>query len=163
MCHMKCQVLEVLKPFLSILHTFEKKGHNMLTLMLDPIYKSMHLVMIYVGLNNVTTQIVEYDHELLLPLLMEVYKLSMLVIVEELDASSQGLGMKVCFAPQTKLHTLWGALLEESYTFTIHLVDGDSCKYALTWQHTKEHKCDKFWASWPPKFKQKEFFPLLES
>jgi hypothetical protein len=44
--------------------------------------------MIYVGLNNVTTLVVEYDHELLLPLLMEVYKLSMLVIVEELDASS---------------------------------------------------------------------------
>jgi hypothetical protein len=80
--------LEVLKPFLSILHTFEEKGHNMLTLMLDPIYKSMHLVMTYVGLNNVTTLVVEYDHELLLPLLMEVYKLSTLVIVEELDASS---------------------------------------------------------------------------
>jgi hypothetical protein len=60
----------------------------MLALMLDPIYKSMHLVMIYVGLDNVTTLVVEYDQELLLPLLMEVYKLLMLIIVEELDASS---------------------------------------------------------------------------
>jgi hypothetical protein len=60
----------------------------MLALMLDPIYKYMHLVMIYVGLDNVTTLVVEYDQELLLPLLMEVYKLLMLIIVEELDASN---------------------------------------------------------------------------
>ncbi len=60
----------------------------MLALMLDPIYKSMHLVMTYVGLDNATILVAEYDQELLLPLLMEVYKLSMLVIVEEFDASS---------------------------------------------------------------------------
>jgi hypothetical protein len=44
--------------------------------------------MICVGLDNVTTLVAKYDQELLLPLLMEVYKLSMLVIVEELDAFS---------------------------------------------------------------------------
>jgi hypothetical protein len=44
--------------------------------------------MTYVGLDNATTLVAEYDQELLLPLLMEVYKLSMLVIVEELDASN---------------------------------------------------------------------------
>jgi hypothetical protein len=42
----------------------------------------MHLIMTYVGLDNATTLVAKYDRELLLPLLMEVYKLSMLVIVE---------------------------------------------------------------------------------
>ncbi len=56
----------------------------MLTLMLDPIYKSMQLDMTYVGLDDATTLVAEYDQKLLLPLLMEVYKLSMLVIVEKL-------------------------------------------------------------------------------
>lgn len=36
----------------------------MLTLMLDPIYKSMDLVMTYVGLDNATTLVAEYDQEL---------------------------------------------------------------------------------------------------
>jgi hypothetical protein len=33
----------------------------MLTLMLDPIYKSMDLVMTYVSLDNATTLVAEYD------------------------------------------------------------------------------------------------------
>jgi len=54
--------------------------------MLDPRYKSMHLVMTYVGCDNVVVLVVEYDHELLLLLLMEVYKLSMPIIIKEFDA-----------------------------------------------------------------------------
>lgn len=43
--HMNHQVLEVLLPFLSFIHSINNgKGHNMLMLMLDPIYKNMWLV-----------------------------------------------------------------------------------------------------------------------
>ncbi len=45
--------------------------------MLDPIFKSMCLIMMYVGHDNVVTLVVEYGNELLLPLLMEVCKLLM--------------------------------------------------------------------------------------
>jgi len=68
--------LEVLKPFFSFLHN-KKKGHNLLPLMLDPIFKSMCLIMMYVGHDNVVTLFDKYDNELLLPLLMEVCKPSM--------------------------------------------------------------------------------------
>jgi hypothetical protein len=54
--------------------------------MLDPRYKSMHLVTTYVGCDNVVVLVVEYDQELLLLLLMEVYKLSMPIIIKEFDA-----------------------------------------------------------------------------
>jgi hypothetical protein len=37
---MKLQILEVLQPFLSFMHVFDKKrGHNMLVLILDPSFK----------------------------------------------------------------------------------------------------------------------------
>jgi hypothetical protein len=61
MCHMKSKVLEVLNLLLSFYTRLRKKGLNMLTLMLDPIYKSMRLVTIYVGHNNVIVLVVEYD------------------------------------------------------------------------------------------------------
>jgi hypothetical protein len=55
--------------------------------------------MTYVGCNNVVALIVEYDQNLLLPLLIEVYKFSMVVIVKELVHLVQGLEMKIFFAP----------------------------------------------------------------
>jgi hypothetical protein len=58
----------------------------MLTLMVDPKYKFVYIVMTYVGSDNVVALVVEYDQKLLLPLLIEFYKLSMEVIVKELDA-----------------------------------------------------------------------------
>lgn len=79
----KKKVLDVLNSFLSFLHCVaKKKGHNMLVLMLDPIFKSMHLLNIYASCDNVIVLIVAYDEELL-PFLMEVYMFSMLSIVEE--------------------------------------------------------------------------------
>jgi hypothetical protein len=42
--HMK-QMLDVLDPVLYFLHAFEKKkGHNIFALMLNPIFRSMHLM-----------------------------------------------------------------------------------------------------------------------
>jgi hypothetical protein len=59
---MKRQVLEVLLPFISFMHCFQKmKGHNMLVLMLDPRYKSMRLVIIFLGREVATTLMAYYD------------------------------------------------------------------------------------------------------
>ncbi len=65
------------EAFLFFFTQLKKKSHNLLPLMLDPIFKSMCLVMMYVGHDNVVALVVEYDNELLLPLLMEVCKPSM--------------------------------------------------------------------------------------
>jgi len=53
---------------------FFKKGHNMLALVLDPRYKSMHLVIANLGCEIATTLVTNYDEQLLLLLLLEVYK-----------------------------------------------------------------------------------------
>ncbi len=48
--------------------------------MLNPRFKSMCLVCIYVGHENALVIVVAYDEQILLPLLMEVYKSSMPLI-----------------------------------------------------------------------------------
>ncbi len=73
--HMKRQVLEVLWPFISFMHVIDKKkGHNMLALMLDPRYKSMHLMTSYLGREATANLVVDYDEKVLLPSLLEAYK-----------------------------------------------------------------------------------------
>ncbi len=75
---MKQQVLKVFLPFISLLHAFDRtQSHNMLALMLDSCFKNMLLVVMYLGWENVDALIVEYDDELLLPILIEVTKLLM--------------------------------------------------------------------------------------
>jgi hypothetical protein len=71
--------VEVLLPFLSFLHAFDRvQGHKMLALMLDSEFQNMLLVTIYLGQENVVVFIVEYDDELLLTLSREASKLLML-------------------------------------------------------------------------------------
>jgi hypothetical protein len=49
----------------------------MLALMFDSCFKNMLLVVMYLGWENVDALVVEYDDELLLPLIIEVTKLLM--------------------------------------------------------------------------------------
>jgi hypothetical protein len=78
MIRMKKKILKVLLPFVSFLHVFDKeKGHNMLILMFDPRFKNMHLVTMFLGHENATGVVIEYDEKLLLPLLMVENKLLM--------------------------------------------------------------------------------------
>jgi len=69
----KHQVLNFFLPFISFMHGIDKKkGHNMLALMLDPKYKSMSVVITYLGHEIVTTLVINYNEQLLLLLLLEV-------------------------------------------------------------------------------------------
>lgn len=45
--------------------------------MLDPIFKSMHIMNTYASYENATLLIAIYDEPMLLPLLMKVYKSSL--------------------------------------------------------------------------------------
>jgi hypothetical protein len=57
------------------MHDFNKKtSHNMLALMLDPKDKNMHLVIIYLVMKTIATLVIDYDEQLFLLLLLEVYK-----------------------------------------------------------------------------------------
>ncbi len=46
----------------------------MLALMLDPKDKNMHLVIIYLVMKTIATLVIDYDEQLFLLLLLEVYK-----------------------------------------------------------------------------------------
>ncbi len=70
---MKRQVLKRILPFISFMHGIGKKrGHNMPTLMLDPKYKSMCVVITYLGHEIITSLVINYDEQLLVLLLLEV-------------------------------------------------------------------------------------------
>jgi hypothetical protein len=49
----------------------------MLVLILDPMYKSMWLVITYLGCETIIALVANYDEQLLLPLPLEVYKVFM--------------------------------------------------------------------------------------
>jgi hypothetical protein len=78
---MKLQILENLQPFLSFVHAFEKKrGHNMLVLILDPSFKNMWLEANYHGCEYAFALVKEYDVGLFMALLVQCYKMMMLVV-----------------------------------------------------------------------------------
>ncbi len=95
--------------------------------MLDPRYKSMCLVKTYVGCDNVIVLVVEYDQELLLLLLMEVYKLSMPIITKEFDAFGSRTKNEDFFCTiYTTANILRDLVSRELYTYYWYHVDGDS-------------------------------------
>ncbi len=57
----------------------------MLVLMLDPRFKNMRLIIVFLGYENVDVIIVKYNQQLLLPLLTKTTKLLMHVSVEEVE------------------------------------------------------------------------------
>jgi hypothetical protein len=60
----------------------------MLALMLDLKYKNMQLVSIYLRCEISASIIIEYDKQLLLPLLLEAYKLLMPNRVQDLEKTT---------------------------------------------------------------------------
>ncbi len=84
--HMKQQILEVLLPFISFLHAYDRKrGHNMLALMFNPRFKSMKLITIFLGRENAIVIVAEYDQQFMLLLLPKTTKLLMLASVQEVE------------------------------------------------------------------------------
>ncbi len=87
---MNLQVLEIFLPFISFMHGFDffLKGHNILALILDPMYISMWLVITYLGCKTIIAPIANYDEQLLLPLPLEVYKVFMPNRIERVNEST---------------------------------------------------------------------------
>lgn len=80
---MKCQVLEVLLPFIFLQRFDRRKYHKMLALMLNFRFENMCLIISYVNCENATSFFVYYGSQLLLPSLMEAYKSLMLNVIDE--------------------------------------------------------------------------------
>jgi hypothetical protein len=69
------EVSIVLDSFLSLLRKYEeKKAHNMLSLMLDARFKSLHLVSSFIGCEQGVGIIEEYDVRCLYPMFLNCYQ-----------------------------------------------------------------------------------------
>jgi hypothetical protein len=69
------EVINVLDSFLSFLKKYEnKKVHNMISLMLDPRFKSLHIVSSFVGREQGVLFVEEYDRKSLYPMLVKCHE-----------------------------------------------------------------------------------------
>jgi hypothetical protein len=69
------EVINVLDFFLSFLKKYEiKKVHNMISLMLDPRFKSLHIVSSFVGREQGVAFVEEYDRKSLYPMLVKCHE-----------------------------------------------------------------------------------------
>ncbi len=60
--NIKMEAINVLDSFLSFLKKYEiKKAHNMISLMLDPKFKSIHIISSFVGREQGVAFVEEYD------------------------------------------------------------------------------------------------------
>jgi hypothetical protein len=68
------QMVQVLNPFLFFMLSFQNnKSHNMLCMMLDRCYKRLGLIIQFVSKEKALQIASEYDHHVLLPLLVSTY------------------------------------------------------------------------------------------
>ncbi len=73
--NIKREVINVLNFFLSFLKKYENmKAHNMIFLMLDPKFKSHHMVSSFVGREQGVVLVEEYDRKFLYPMLVKCHE-----------------------------------------------------------------------------------------
>ncbi len=72
---MMIEVQAILVLFLAFTSTYNAcRAHNMLTLMLDPCFKSLDVVKTFIGQEKVIQMVVEYDSKTLRTLLVVIYQ-----------------------------------------------------------------------------------------
>jgi hypothetical protein len=72
--NIKREVCGILDGFLSFLKKYEaNKTHNMLSLMLEPRFKSLRLVSSLIGQKQAISIVEEYDQQSLFPMLLRCY------------------------------------------------------------------------------------------
>jgi hypothetical protein len=123
---------------------FKKKGHNMLAIMLNPKYKSMCLVITYLGHEATTTLVVDYDKQLLLLLLLEVYKGLLPNGGDCLEESTSLVDSRDLFQQtNTITNTYKDIICQELGLFRRYLVDAEMYSCALTWWQTEKQNFPK--------------------
>jgi hypothetical protein len=73
--NIRMEVINVLDSFLSFLRVYDKKkSHNMISLMLDPRYKNLHIISSFVGREQGVVLVEKYDKKSLHPMLLKCHK-----------------------------------------------------------------------------------------
>jgi hypothetical protein len=80
--NIKREVINVLDSFLSFLKVYDKrKAYNMISFMLDPRYKSLHIISSFIGKEQGVALVEEYDKKSLYPMSVKCHEhLHLLVI-----------------------------------------------------------------------------------
>jgi hypothetical protein len=82
--NIKREVINVLDFFLSFLKVYNKrKAHNVISFMLDPRYKSLHIVSSFVGKEQGVVLVKEYDRKSLYPMLVRCHEHLYLLVRSE--------------------------------------------------------------------------------
>jgi len=69
------EVINVLDSFLSFLKKYEnRKAHNMISLMLNPRFKNLHIVSLFVGREQGVVLVEENDRKSLYPMLVKCHE-----------------------------------------------------------------------------------------
>jgi len=143
MIRMKLQILEFFQPFLSFMHGFDKKrGHNMLVLILDPSFKNMWLVFNFHGREHAFALVKEYDVGLFLPLLVQCYKMMMLV-VQQVKVWVGGFEVENKYLFQTSkidVESMSQIVAGQFDAFHHHHVNVENYKCSLSWWHIHEQR-----------------------
>lgn len=110
--------------------------------MLDPIFKSMHIMNTYASYENTTISVAAYDEPMLLPLLMKVYKSSLPFVNEpQTFESLNGGSFRDLFHIINTTTNTWIKIVgRELYGYCEYHVDANICKCVLIWWQIKEHK-----------------------
>jgi len=73
--NVKRQIICVLNPFLSSLQKFESKvSHNMLCFMLNPQYKNLPFIFLFIGHDTIILILNEYDKKSLILIMLKCYE-----------------------------------------------------------------------------------------
>jgi hypothetical protein len=73
--NIKREVINMLDFFLSFLKVYDKrKTHNMISLMLDPRHKNLHIIFSFVGREQGVALVEEYDRKSLYPMLIKCHE-----------------------------------------------------------------------------------------
>ncbi len=110
--------------------------------MLDPIFKSVHIMNTYASYENTTILVATYDEPMLLPLLMKVYKSSLPFVDEpQTFESLDGGSFRDLFHIINTITNKWIKIVgRELYGYREYHVDANICKCVLIWWQIKEHK-----------------------
>jgi hypothetical protein len=138
------EVINVLDSFLSFLKKYEnKKAHNIYFLMLDPRFKSLHILSSFVGRVQGVVLVEEYDRKSLYPMLVKCHEHLHPLVRLDRNCVDQDIFEHDCslniFEQTTSTSELTEELVKRKFlVFKRYKLDVKDIKCPLQWWHKHE-------------------------
>ncbi len=140
--NIRSKVFGVLDSFLLFKRTYDEKNtHNMLALMCDPRFKSLHLVSSYVSMEQGVSIIEEYDRKTLYPMLVKSYNhLHPIVDGGNSNSTDQDYGLDICQMMNSNTKIVKEIVTKELLDFRGCHMDLKEIKNPFQWWEKHESK-----------------------